>query len=59
MRREDPCSSLDGDGDDSEDQHDQDTADLMMDPSPPYQWPGQCLYPVLVLVTQPAYLPQN
>ena len=35
MRRDDPCSSLDGDGDDSEDQHDQDTADLMMDPSQP------------------------
>ena len=35
MRRDDPCSSLDDDGDDSEEQHDQDTADLMMDPSQP------------------------
>ena len=35
MRRVDPCSSFDDDGDDSEDQHDQDTADLMMDPSQP------------------------
>ena len=37
MRRDDPCSSIDGDGDgdDSEDQHDQDTADLTMDRSQP------------------------
>ena len=35
MRRDDPCSSIDGDGDDSEDQHDQATADLTMDRSQP------------------------
>ena len=33
--RDDPCSSIDGDGDDSEDQHDQDSADLTMDRSQP------------------------